>query len=235
MCLKQPERPLHLFLTKKNQHLNYKILTTTKERLHLLTDLHLVTIKETLCRVMNMKNSKNLENWLKKSTKPKQYLFLYADFRAFFPDISTAAFKTLLSRFVKSGLLERICKGIYAYKEHIPSDGFLLFHVAALMRSYQFNYISLETVLSESGIISQIPINRITIMSSGRSHILSCRKYGTIEFIHTHRKPKQLIESLHYDPLCKMWKASIKLAIEDMKNTHRDLNLIDWGVVNELI
>ena len=31
-----------------------------------------------------------------------------------------------------------------------------------------FNYISLETALSDEGVISQIPINRITIMSTGR-------------------------------------------------------------------
>ena len=182
-----------------------------------------------------MRNSKILENWLNESTGPKQYLFLYSDFKALFPNLSLSAFKTLLSRSVKNGLLERICKGVYAYKEHISPGGLILFHVAALMRSNHFNYITLETLLSESGVISQIPINRITIMSSGRSLTLSCGKYGTIEFIHTDRKPKDLAAFLHYDSLLSMWKASVELAIEDMKNTHRNLDLIDWEVVRELI
>lgn len=34
-------------------------------------------------------------------------------------------------------------------------------------------------------IISQIPINRITLMSSGRSSIINCGTFGSIEFIHT--------------------------------------------------
>jgi hypothetical protein len=182
-----------------------------------------------------MRNSKILEDWLKENTSSNQYLFLYSDFKALFPSLTLSAFKTLLSRSVKKGLLERVCKGIYAYKEHISSKGLILFHVAALMRSNHFNYITLETLLSSSGVISQIPINRITIMSSGRSLNLSCGKYGTIEFIHTDRKPKDLAASLHYDPLFKMWKASVNLAIEDMKNTHRNLDLIDWEVVRELI
>ncbi|MES2200131.1 MAG: hypothetical protein V4489_08200 [Chlamydiota bacterium] len=182
-----------------------------------------------------MRNYRVLENWLKKNASPKQYLFLYIDFKALFPDLSPSAFKTLLSRSVKRDLLERICKGVYAYKESIPSNGLILFHVAALMRTCEFNYITLETILSEYGAISQIPINRITIMSSGRSHILSCGKYGTIEFIHTKQKPEQLVNSLCYDPLCNMWKASIKLAVKDMKNTHRNLDLIDRETLYELI
>lgn len=32
----------------------------------------------------------------------------------------------------------------------------------------EYNYISLESALSEYGIISQIPIDRLTIMTTGR-------------------------------------------------------------------
>jgi hypothetical protein len=37
----------------------------------------------------------------------------------------------------------------------MPTDGLLLFHAASCLRAHQFNYISLGTVLSDSGIISQ--------------------------------------------------------------------------------
>ena len=117
----------------------------------------------------------------------------------------------------------------------IPADGLLLFHVAARLRADEFNYISLETVLSEAGVISQIPQHWISVMSSGRSNHIACGRYGTIEFIHTTRKPEEHLHHLHYDARCGLWRANVPLALEDMRLTHRNLDLIDWGVANEFI
>jgi hypothetical protein len=97
------------------------------------------------------------------------------------------------------------------------------------------NYLSLETVLSDAGVISQIPMNRIMVMSSGRSSIFDCHQWGSIEFVHTQQKPSSLVEHLHYDTQNKMWRASVKQALRDMKATHRSTDLIDWSVANELI
>ncbi len=86
-----------------------------------------------------------------------------------------------------------MCRGLYAFNSTSNSNGLLLFHAAAYIKSGEFNYISLETALSDAGIISQVPISHITIMSSGRSNKISCGNFGTIEFIHTSRKPKEII------------------------------------------
>lgn len=102
-------------------------------------------------------------------------------------------------------------------------------------RADTLNYISLETVLSDAGVISQIPMNTITIMSSGRSHVLRCDKFGRIEFVHTSQKPADLVDTLYYDKRCGLWRASIAQAIQDMKSTRRNCDLIDWELVNELI
>nr|WP_199843757.1 type IV toxin-antitoxin system AbiEi family antitoxin domain-containing protein [Candidatus Phycorickettsia trachydisci] len=171
-----------------------------------------------------------------KNTNPGRYLFTSKDLRPLFLNLSDNAFKTLLSRAVKSGCLTRICRNIYAYSYLIAqSSGLILFHVASLLRSNEFNYISLETVLSDAGIISQIPINQVFIMSSGRSSTISCCHFGTIEFIHTNRKPIEVMSKLNYDNNAKLWRANIELALEDMKRTHRSLDLIDWNVANEFI
>jgi hypothetical protein len=103
------------------------------------------------------------------------------------------------------------------------------------MRSDSFNYISLETVLSDFGVISQLPINRIFIMSSGRSNIISCGEFGTIEFVHTTQKPINLRGQLTYDSNYGLWRANVPLALRDMKNTHRNCDLIDWDIANEFI
>ena len=159
-----------------------------------------------------MQSMKLLHNWLFENANEQHYIFKLGDLRALLPKLSDSAFKTLLSRSVTAKILTRVCRGIYLFKSAMPADGLLLFHVAAILRADEFNYVSLETVLSDSGIISQVPINWITIMSSGRSNIISCGEFGTIEFIHTNKKPHDLIQQLSYDNNCGLWRANIKIS-----------------------
>ena len=165
----------------------------------------------------------------------EHYLFTPYDLRALLPDLSESAFKTLLSRAVREGHLARVCRGLYLYERAAPSSGLLLFHAAARLRADDFNYISLETALSEAGVISQMPINRISVMSSGRSNVISCGRWGTIEFVHTRQHPEELAGQLHYDARCKMWRANVPLALRDLRATHRSLDLIDWSVAHEFV
>lgn len=176
-----------------------------------------------------------LEKWLRHNTKEQRYLFSANDLRALFPSLSNPAFKTLLSRAVKSDILDRICRGVYAFTDIQTNDGLLLFHVAAILRASAFNYISLETALNDVGIISQVPFNCITIMSSGRSNVISCGDYGHIEFVHTSRQPSQLKDQLFYDARCGLWRAIPVLALDDMKRTRRDCSLINWDSLDEFI
>jgi hypothetical protein len=182
-----------------------------------------------------MQPIKYVSQWLSENANNDHYLFTPHGLRSLFPDLSNTAFKTLLSRAVRTGLLIRVCRGVYLCKKALPADGRFLFHVAAVIRAEEFNYISLETVLSEAGIISQIPMNRISIMSSGRSSTISCGDFGTIEFVHTNQKPAKLINQLIYDHDCGLWRASIALAVRDMKITQRNCDLIDWDIANEFV
>ncbi|MFT3741691.1 MAG: type IV toxin-antitoxin system AbiEi family antitoxin domain-containing protein [Gammaproteobacteria bacterium] len=180
-----------------------------------------------------MQPIKRLTNALEVLADVEHYLFTLNDLRALLPHSSISAFKTLLSRGVKEGYFIRVCRGLYLYKRMIPASGLILFHAATRLRANDFNYISLETVLSDAGIISQQPINWITVMSSGRSNQINCGQFGTIEFIHTQQKPDEIREALHYDFRCKLWRASVKQALRDMKITKRDTDLIDWEAANE--
>lgn len=182
-----------------------------------------------------MQPIKHLQRWLDEHANNEHFLFSFQDLRALYPSLTDTAFKTLLSRAVDSDYLTRVCRGLYAKKRSISPTGLLLFHAVAILRANKFNYISLETVLSEAGIISQIPINRITVMSSGRNNTISCGEFGTIEFIHTERKPTDVIDQLTYDHRYGLWRASIALALKDMKITHRNCDLINWDIANEFI
>lgn len=160
-------------------------------------------------------------------------VFAVSDLAAAVPECGQLA--VLLSRATKAGLLRRVCKGIYLYPVPDYPAGNLLFHAAARLRAGEFNYISLETALSDAGVISQMPINWISLMSSGRSHVVDCGDYGHIEFVHTAQKPDDIAPELSYDAGCHLWRASVPQAMRDMKATRRSLELADPEVLHELV
>ena len=180
-----------------------------------------------------MQPIKYLSTSLARLADQEHCIFALSDLSCLFPDLSIKAFNALIHRSVKSGLLQRICRGIYLYPLPHYSDGLLLYKVAARLRAHEFNYVSLESVLSDAQVISQIPLNWITLMSSGRSHIVDCGKWGHIEFVHTKKRLTALEPHLLYDGECGLWRASVDLALQDMKFTRRDMDLIDWRVVDE--
>lgn len=182
-----------------------------------------------------MQPIKRLSTWLANEASEKNYLFTTHGLRSLFPTLTDASFKTLLSRAAESEVLIRVARGLYLYQPALPADGLLLFHIANILRANEFNYISLETALSDAGVISQIPTHWITIMTSGRNNTIQCSHYGSIEFIHTNQKATEIMHQLTYDHACGMWRASIKQALRDMKATKRNLDLIDWTTANELI
>jgi hypothetical protein len=176
-----------------------------------------------------------LRDILENLSDSEHYLFSPNDFSVVFSDISKDALKMLLHRAVSEGLLKNICRGIYLNPKVNWPRGLTLYHAASKLRAYTFNYISLESALSDLGVISQIPINWLSIMTGGRSGTISCGAWGTIEFIHTSRSAECLASDLIYDHTCRLWRASPALAINDMKLCKRPMDLVDWSVVNELI
>ncbi len=182
-----------------------------------------------------MQPIKHLSQSLAALADAEHYLFTPADLRALLAGLSQAAFKTFLSRATAAGLLTRVCRGLYLYDRVDYPRGLLLFHAAARLRADTFNYLSLETALSDAGVISQIPINRITLMSSGRSNVIVCGSLGSIEFVHTRKRPGDVMDQLHYDPRCHLWRATVALALQDMRLTRRNMDLIDWSVANESV
>lgn len=172
---------------------------------------------------------------LRECTRDRPVLFALRDLQALLPGHAENAFKSILSRLVQRGELERVCRGVYAMPGDASRIADLLARIAARLRAHQFNYISLETALSDAGVISQVPVNRLTLMSSGRSNVIPCGVYGTIEFVHTRKTARDVAEQLAYDPVCRLWRASVLLALRDMRDTRRDTGLIDQEAADELV
>lgn len=169
-----------------------------------------------------MQPLQRLENWLRTSgTREHGQLYPAHAFRSLFPGMSSGAYRALLYRAQRRGVLERVCQGVYQYTGNPDTSGLILFHAAALLRARNFNYISLETVLSEAGVISQMPLAWVTIVSTGRSAEVECGQYGTIEFVHTERPMSDVIDQLHYVPERHLYMASPELALADMHRFQR--------------
>lgn len=182
-----------------------------------------------------MQSVVKLRGMLERLADSEHYLFAARDFAPAFPELSNSALNALLSRAARSGLLERVTKGIYIYGRADYARGFELFHAAARLRAAGLTYISLETALSDAGVISQVPLGWITLMSSGRSHTVDCGRFGAIEFVHTERAADEVEGRLSYDYRCRLWRADVTLALGDMRRTRRQLDLIDWSVVGESV
>lgn len=182
-----------------------------------------------------MQPIKQLTQVLSRVADADHYLFALRDLGAAVPGQSPAALKALASRAEKSGVLKRVCRGLYLYPEVQYPAGLVLFHAAARLRAHEFNYISVETALSDAGIISQIPMHWVTLMSSGRSHIVDCGTFGHIEFIHTKKSPDSIEPQIQYDTRCRLWRASVALALRDMASTRRNTDLINWQAANEFL
>jgi predicted transcriptional regulator of viral defense system len=157
----------------------------------------------------------------------EHYLFANADLHGALPGHRGLA--VLLCRAQKAGVLQRVCRGIYLYPRVNYLSGLVLFHAAG------FNYISLETALSDAGVISQVPINWITLMSSCRSQEVDCGDYGRIEFVHTTQQSADLAGELAFDAERRLWRASTRLAMRDMKATRRSKELLNLEVARELV
>ena len=174
-----------------------------------------------------MQPIKLLEKTLEQNADSQHCLFSQQDFSSIFPDMTAENLTMLLSRAVKNNILERICKGIYLYTKTDYDSSLILFKVAAKLRAGSMNYVSLETVLSQSGAISQQLLGWITVMTTGRSGTIRCGRFGTVELIHTAKNFDKIMPELRLDRVTGMLWASEKLAMHDMKDCTRPLDLIE--------
>ena len=180
-----------------------------------------------------MQPLRSLESLLRKIASPDVYLFSLADLEALVPEVGHQAFKMVVTRAVKQGILHRACQGIYLFDGVAYKRGLELYHIAGKLRAGCFNYLSQESVLSEAGIISQVPLQRITLMSSGRSGVVNCGPWGSIEFTHSKKNLDRLSPELSYDPQIRLLRASPRLALADLRAARRNLDLIDERGLDE--
>lgn len=156
----------------------------------------------------------------------QRYLFTPSDLSALLPGMGDSTFKSLLSRLTTRGELARVCRGLYRPAWIDISHGRILYHAAARLRAGTFTYLTLESVLSEAGMISQLPMQTVTLMTRGRGGDIRCGNLGRIAFTHTRQPPEEVMNNLRYDPERRLWIANVDQALRDLRQTRRNLDLL---------
>jgi len=137
---------------------------------------------------------------------------------------------TTLKRYVQSGLLFRIQKGMYSLYPPEELDPSLL----GIKTIHGYAYISTETVLFNQGIINQRPIS-ITLVSSLsiKFHLLG------YSYISRQLNDRFLFNSAGVDKQERVLTASVERAAADLLYYNPRVffdspDLVDWEAVNEV-
>lgn len=154
-----------------------------------------------------------------------RYVFTLHDLAKLFPDDNPKTLQEGVNRLVRAGLLQRACRGVYVFPLARSADSHTLERIAAALRRGEYNYISLESALSEHGAISQAPVDRLTVMTTGRKGTYRT-PWGTIEFTHTKRSVTDILASIR-NVARPLRLATPEAAWRDLKRVGRNTHLVD--------
>lgn len=148
------------------------------------------------------------------------------DIEKLFPEEGEKAMEKSLQRMVGDGLLQRVAKGLYVNPAASSKNRWIAEEIAKALRPGCLCYVSLESILSEYGVISQIPLNRMTVMTTGKSGLVET-PYGTIEFTHTKRAAAQIVTRTLFAKGRPLRIATKEAAVRDLLRVGRNANMMD--------
>lgn len=149
------------------------------------------------------------------------------DIEKLFPDEEEKSMQKSLQRMVRDRLLARVAKGLYINPAAASRNrGWIIEEIAKALRPGKLCYVSLESMLSEFGVISQIPVSHITVMTTGASGVHGT-PFGTVEFTHTKRSVPEIIERTVHVEGRPLRIANKQAAYRDLVRVGRNLNLVD--------
>lgn len=159
------------------------------------------------------------------------WAFTNASFGTLFDKSEPNYLKLMMKRLADQGVLTRAARGIYVnpLARSLPSNvrrGLIRF-----LRPREISYVSLESKLSEAGVISQVS-TALTCMTTGAPGTFET-PWGNIDFTHTDRRIE--IGSDVYLGDDAVLEATIERAASDLRRIRRNVDLIDPEVLAEAI
>ncbi|MFZ4709869.1 MAG: type IV toxin-antitoxin system AbiEi family antitoxin [Zwartia sp.] len=154
------------------------------------------------------------------------YVLARRDLEKLFPEEGEKAMEKSLQRMVADDLLQRVAKGLYVNPAATSKNRWIAEEIAKALRPGSLSYVSLESILSEYGVISQVPVSRMTVMTTGKSGTVET-PYGTIEFTHTKRRVVEIIKRTLLAKGRPLRIATKQAAVRDLLRVGRNANMID--------
>ncbi len=176
-------------------------------------------------------NRLELDNFLEFLDRNGHWCFSFQTALVYFQE-PVNTLRHSLARHARAGTISRVAKGIYANGRANSKPIYNLESTVQFLRSGVLSYLSLETRLSELGMISQVPAI-LTFITEGRSQTFKT-SFGTIEFTHTDRQLSIQDRSILFDVSRNIHIASPIQAVEDLKRCNRNLRLLDTQALVEL-
>ena len=161
---------------------------------------------------------------LRKFAENGRWVYRTADLKKLFHEEPAATLRSTLKRLIAARVLVRAIRDVYVFNDDCSWPTDLLEQLAAAARRGEFCYVSLESALAEYGVISQIPVDRLTVMTTGRSGELAT-PMGVLEFTHTGRSVAEILDGSR-DVGRVLRLATREAAIRDLKRVGRNLHLI---------
>jgi hypothetical protein len=151
------------------------------------------------------------------------WAFTTATFGALLGEVEPNYLKLKMKRLADQDILIRASRGVYVnpLARCLPPDirrGLIRF-----LRPRQVSYVSLESTLSEAGVISQIP-TVLACMTTG-SPCTFKTPWGVIEFTHTDRDIDHGKDVYRRDD--GTLEATVARAVRDLRRVGRNVDLID--------
>lgn len=140
--------------------------------------------------------------------------------------------RSTIKRLVADDVLVKVAHDAYLYGLcHVR--GSLIGSIAVFLRPGDYTYESLESSASQWGVISQIPLGRITCVTTGASGEVTT-PYGVIEYDHTDDGVLDLTqETADRRPHNELPIASKRRTVKDLISYNRSTELIDWDEVDD--
>lgn len=154
------------------------------------------------------------------------------DIEKLFPEEGEKALEKSLQRMVADRILQRVARGLYVNPAATSKNRWITEEIAKALRPGCLTYVSLESILSEYGAISQIPIDRLTVMTTGRSGMVKT-PYGIIEFTHTKRPRSEIMDRTLEIKGRPLRIATRSAAVRDLLRVGRNVNMMIQEEIEE--
>jgi hypothetical protein len=158
------------------------------------------------------------------------WAFTPPSFSALMDGVDQAYLKLMMKRLADQGVLVRAARGIYVNPTARSSPADIRRGLVRFLRPREINYVSLESKLSEAGVISQIT-TALTCMTTG-SPARFDTPWGAVEFTHTDRKIDIGKDVVADDGTLE---ATVRTAVRDLRRVGRNLDLIDEEILADTI